>query len=172
MVLEFDPHSGTRVRIPQGARWWLQTWSKTQQVGGKLEQVSCILKLYKACLCISINIKTLVETPRQRTRSGARGIGYIAPIAFQFVYVCMCTYIMYLYVYEVYARIMLVFACISCNHTSRHGKRCHVPEALSHGAAIGGPHSGHPWASRHPLFFALGKCCSDPIWRTPPAARV
>ncbi len=68
--------SGTRVRIPQGACWWLQTWSNTQQVGGKLEQVSCILKLYKACLCISINIKTLVETPRQRTRSGARWIGY------------------------------------------------------------------------------------------------
>jgi hypothetical protein len=68
--------SGTRVRIPQGACWWLETWSKTQRVGGKLEQVSCILKLYKACLCISINIITLVETPRQRTRSGARGIGY------------------------------------------------------------------------------------------------
>jgi hypothetical protein len=42
------------------------------------------------------------------------------------------------------------------------------PEARSLGAAIGGPHSGHPWASEHPLFFALGKCCWDPIWRTPP----
>jgi hypothetical protein len=39
--------------------------SDLEQVGGKLEQVSCILKLYKACLCISINIKTRVETPRQ-----------------------------------------------------------------------------------------------------------
>jgi hypothetical protein len=37
--------------------------------------------LYKACLCISINIITPVETRRQRTRSGARGIGYpMAPI--------------------------------------------------------------------------------------------
>ena len=77
----------------------------------------------------------------------------IAPLAFQFVYVCICTYIMYLYVYEVYARIVFVYACISCNHTSRHGKRCHVHEALSHGAAIGGPHSGHPWGCGHPLFF-------------------
>ncbi len=23
-------------------------------------------------------------------------------------------------------------------------------------------------ASEHPLFFALGKCCADSIWRTPP----
>ncbi len=63
---------------------------------------------------------------------------------------------------------MLVYACISCNHTYRHGKRCHVPETLSLGAAIGGPHPGHPWASENPLFFAHCKCCTDPIWRTPP----
>ncbi len=92
----------------------------------------------------------------------------IGPIACKFVYVCTCTYWWYLYVFDVYARIVLVYACISWNHTSRHGKRCHVPEAQSLGAAIGGAHSGHPWASEHPLFFALGKCCSDPIWRTPP----
>jgi len=62
------------------------------------------------------------------------------------------------------------YACISWNHTYRHGKRCHVPETQSLGAAIGGPHSGH-WhsrASENPLFFALGKCCADPIWRIPP----
>ncbi len=79
----------------------------------------------------------------------------IAALAFQFVYVCICTYIKYLYVYEVYARIVFVYACISCNHTSRHGKRCHVPEALSPGAAIGGPHSGHPWASGIHFFSLL-----------------
>ncbi len=73
-----------------------------------------------------------------------------------------------MYVYDVYERIMLVYACISWNHTERHGKQYHVHKALSQGAAIGGPHSEHPWASDHPLFFALGKCCSDSIWCAPP----
>jgi hypothetical protein len=46
----------------------LQVTSCLGQTWTVLEQVSCILKLYKACLCISINIKTRVErleTPRQ-----------------------------------------------------------------------------------------------------------
>ena len=77
--------SGTRVTVFESCKapaGDFRLGRKTQQVGGKLEQVSCklesvscILKLYKACLCISINIITPVETHRQRTRSGARGIG-------------------------------------------------------------------------------------------------
>ncbi len=126
----------------------------------------CMYMYVYACICMYIAAST---SDRCTTCLPVRICMYMSVYH---VYVCICPYIMYLYVYEVYARIVFVYACISCNHTSRHWKRCHVPEALSHGAAIGGPHSVHPWASGHPLFFALGRCCSDPIWRTPPAARV
>ena len=74
----------------------------------------------------------------------------------------------YLYVYDVYACIGFVCACIFWNDTLRHWNRCHVPEKHSPWAAIGGPHSGHPRASGHPLYSAVGKGCADPIWRTPP----
>ena len=61
----------------------------------------------------------------------------------------------------------IVYACISWNDTLRHWNRCHVPEKHSLRVATGGPHSGHPTASGHPL-FSVGKGCADPIWRTPP----
>ena len=63
---------------------------------------------------------------------------------------------------------MFVYSCISWNDTRRHWNRCHIPENHSLWAAIGGPHSGHPRASEHSLFSAIGKGCADPIWRTPP----
>ncbi len=55
-----DP--GTLDRTLQGA-WWrlLDFWECWRQ----LAALYCNLKSYKACLCILINIKTLVETPRQ-----------------------------------------------------------------------------------------------------------
>ena len=81
------------------------------------------------------------------------------------VYVRICWY---LKVYDKYVRIIFVYACISWNDTRRHWNRCHVPEKHSPWAAIGGPHSGHPRATGHPLFSAVGKGCADPIWRTPP----
>ena len=82
-----------------------------------------------------------------------------------YVYDGICMYMTYMYVLCFY---MHHNACISWNDTLTHWNRCHVPEKHSPWAAIGGPHSGHPRASEHPLFSALGKGWADPIWRTPP----
>ncbi len=43
---------------------------------------------------------------------------------YMYVYVCIC---MYMYVYDVFACILYVYACISLNRTLRHGNRCHDP---------------------------------------------
>jgi hypothetical protein len=67
--------TGTLVRTPGGACWLLLDFWECWQL---LEQVSSILKLYKACHCILIIIKILVETLDSWTKSGARGIAYAA----------------------------------------------------------------------------------------------
>ena len=88
-----------------------------------------------------------------------------------YVYVCICMYIRRIKPAQVNVCIcmyMYVYACIFWNDTLRHWNRCHVPENHSPWVAVGGPHSGHPRASGHPLYPAVGKGCADPIWRNPP----
>ena len=90
---------------------------------------------------------------------------------YMYVYVCICMYIRRIKPAQVNVCICMyiyVYVCIFWNDTLRHWNRCHVPEKQSQWAAICGPHSGHPKASEHPLFSAVGKGCADPIWRTPP----
>ena len=68
---------------------------------------------------------------------------------YMYVYACIRMYLMYLHVFCMY---MHVFPEMTPLDT---GTDATTPKQ-SLGVAVGGPHSGHPWASEHPLFSALG----------------
>ena len=87
------------------------------------------------------------------------------------VYQCIC---MYMYVCDVYACILHVYACIFSCDPLKHGSLCQFPKTHSLWTAASGPHSGHPKASGHAFFSVVGDTFAHPILRTrgSPSARV
>ncbi len=75
---------------------------------------------------------------------------------------------MYVYVYDVYARTMHVYACIFSYDPLKHGSRCQIPKTHSLWTAASGPHSGHPRASGHAFFSVVGDTFAHPILPPPP----
>ncbi len=76
-------------------------------------------------------------------------------------------YIVYMYVYDIYARKVLVYAHINWNDTLRHGNQRHVAETRSLGAAVSKPHSGLTWASKHPFFLPSATVVQTRFCATP-----
>ena len=86
----------------------------------------------------------------------------------QIVYASIC---MYMYVCDVYACILHVYACIFCYDPLKHGSWCQFPKTHSLWTAASGPHSGHPRASGHAIFSVVGDTFAHPILRTHPPPR-
>ena len=72
----------------------------------------CMYMKEYACICMYIAVSNIHALNQQPGSS------------YMYVYVCIC---MYTYVYDVFACIVYVYACISSNCTLGHGNRCQDP---------------------------------------------